>query len=485
MLIFTPVLRVLGGLLLALAGAMLIPLLYEFAPLEAPGSLFLISIMATVFAGGTLMAIAPRPAAMELNLRQGFLVTALSWLILPAFGCLPLMGIGLSPTDAYFEAVSAMTTTGSTVMAGLDQTARPILLWRSVMQAFGGVGIIVVGIIMMPFLRVGGMQLFQTESSDRSEKIVARSFELSLWILGIYLVLMFASAFAFAAAGMGWFDAFNHAMSAISTGGFSTHDLSFGYYADYRNDDTLLWIAITAMLAGSMPFVAYIRVAKGNPGALFTDIQVRAYILFLTAAAMLITLTRVFSDNVNFGDAFTHAVFNVVSIVSTTGFASQDYQTWGAFAVGAFFVLTFIGGCSGSTAGGIKIYRLQILWRLALAHLSNMVSPNRVHVVRFGDRKIESDVAYSILAFLIVLLFSVTAATVSLSWLGLDFVTALTASAQAVSNVGPGLGPVVGPAGNFATLPDAAKWILAIAMVIGRLEYFTIFVLLTPAFWRA
>jgi trk system potassium uptake protein TrkH len=482
---FTPVLRVLGGLLLAFAGAMLIPLLYEFEPLSAPGSLFLMSMMATAFVGGALMAIAPKTAAIELNLRQGFLVTALSWLILPAFGGLPLMGIGLSPTDAYFEAVSGLTTTGSTVMNGLDQMARPILLWRSVMQAFGAVGIIVVGIIMMPFLRVGGMQLFQTESSDRSEKIVSRSFDLSLWIIGIYLAFMFVCAFAFAAAGMGWFDAFNHAITAIGTGGFSTYDASFGHFASYRNADALLWIAIIAMLAGSMPFVAYIRIAKGNPGALFSDIQVRAFLLFLTAAVMLVTLTRVFSDNVNFANAFKHAVFNVVSVVSTTGFASEDYQSWGAFAVSAFFVLTFVGGCSGSTAGGIKIYRLQILWRLALAHLSKMVSPNRVHVVRYGERKVESDVAYSILAFLVVLLFTVTASTIALAWLGLDFVTALTSSAQAVSNVGPGLGAIVGPVGNYSSLPDAAKWILSFAMIVGRLEYFTIFVLLVPAFWRA
>lgn len=464
---------------------MLLPLLVAPTPLRGAGAHFVLSALATAFAGAALIALTPRVAFLELNRRQGFLITALAWTIMPAFGALPLLGYGLGLTDAYFEAVSAMTTTGSTVMSGLDDTAPPILLWRSLMQGLGGVGVIVLGIIMMPFLRVGGMQLFHTESSDTSEKIVAKAFDLAIWIFGIYVFLMFLCAACYRALGMTWFDAINHAMPSISTGGFSTHDSSFGYFKDLENYNAIIWTGTIFMISGALPFVAYIRLARGKAREFFTDIQLRGFLIFLALAATLIALTRTARAGVPFGDSLTHAAFNIVSIVTTTGFASEDYQLWGPFAVGAFFICTFVGGCSGSTAGGIKIYRFQILGRLAAAHLTRLVSPSRVHVVLYHERRVEDEVAFAILAFLVALLFSLMLATFIQMWVGVDFVTALTGSAQAIANVGPGLGGVIGPAGNFQSLPDVAKWVLAIMMILGRLEFFTILVLLTPAFWRS
>ncbi len=481
-----PVFRVIGALLIAFSAFMLIPLLVETSLVRQPGASFVLSALATAFAGLTLMALSPSRGNFELTRRQGFLVTALSWSVLPAFGALPLMtGAGLSLTDAYFEAVSAMTTTGSTVMVGLDSTAPSVLLWRSLMQALGGVGVIVLSIIMMPFLRVGGMQLFHTESSDTSDKIVAKAFDMSVWILGIYFVLMMICAIVYKALGMTWFDAFAHAMPTISTGGMSTHDASFGYFSEGANYPAILLTSIVFMLAGALPFVAFIRLAKGNWRGFFTDIQMRAFLMFLLIAILLISITRTLRGDVPFGESILHAAFNVVSVVTTTGFASEDYQLWGPFAIGAFFILTFVGGCSGSTAGGIKIYRFQILARLAGAHLSRIVSPNRVHVVLYHDRRVEDDVAFAILAFFGVMLFSLIVSTFLLAWFGVDLLTALTGSATAITNVGPGLGDIIGPAGNFQSLPDAAKWVLSAMMIMGRLEFFTIFVLLTPAFWRA
>lgn len=480
MVTLNPVIRVLGGFLIAFSALMLVPLLVAPNPFKQPGADFLMSAFATCFIGFVLIALSPTAARFELDRRQGFLVTALAWTIIPGFGALPLTFFGLSYTDAYFESVSAMTTTGSTVMAGLDQTAPSILLWRSMMQAIGGVGVIVLGIIMMPFLRVGGMQLFHTENSDTSEKIVAKAFDLAIWIIGIFVLLTAVCASLFRIYGMDWFDAVNHALTTISTGGFSTHDSSFAFF----ESKALMWTATIFMVAGALPFVSFIRFARGKFKTFFNDTQLKAFIGFLAAVILLLALTRTVHAGTAFGDALVSSAFNVVSVVTTTGYASEDYQTWGAFAVGVFFILTFIGGCSGSTAGGIKIYRFQILGKLAVAHLARIVSPNRVHPVLYHDRRIEDDVAYAILAFLVVSLFSLIVSTFLLAWLGLDLVSALTGSATAMANVGPGLGDVIGPAGNFKPLPDMAKWVLSFMMILGRLEFFTVLVLFTPAFWR-
>lgn len=484
MLNIVPVFRVLGGLIIAFAGSMLVPLLVEFDPLHAPGSWFVLSALATAFVGMAMLALSPAGAKFELNRRQGFLITALSWTLFPAFGALPLLGYGLSYTDAYFEAASALTTTGSTVMTGLDTTHASILLWRSVMQSIGGVGVIVLGMIMMPFLKVAGMQLFHTESSDTSEKIVAKAFDLSVWIVSVYLVMLMLCIIAFRALGMSWFDATNHGMTTIATGGFSTHDASFGYFSSLPTFETLLWCAVCFMALSAMPFVAFIRLARGSFREFIGDIQIRAFLVFLAAVSLLLAVTRSVRTETPFWESISTSAFNVTSIVTTTGYASEDYQLWGPFAVGAFFILTFVGGCSGSTTGGIKIYRFQILSRLAAAHLSRLVSPSRVNVVMYHERRVDDDVAFAILAFLVMMLFTVSLATFVQMWVGVDLVSAFTGASQAFANVGPGLGPVIGPAGNFATLPDIAKWVLAVTMILGRLEFFTILVLLTPTFWR-
>ncbi len=466
--------------MVAFAAFMALTLLYSLGAGSGDSDQLFFGFAATLFAGVMLMLLGHGKRAFSLDRRQGFLMTALAWIVLPGFGALPLVAHGLSFPDAYFESVSAMTTTGSTVMAGLDQTPHGILLWRSMMAWFGGVGIIVLGIIILPFLRVAGMQLFHTESSDTSEKIVGKTFHLALWIVGVYVVLTFLSTVAFRVFGMTWFDAFIHATGSLATGGMSSHDASFGFF-DSR---AILIVGIVSMIAGGMPFVAFIRAAKGTPLALIRDIQVRAFVGFLAIASLILAIDRTLRQATPFDESLIHAAFNVTSVVTTTGFASTDYQLWGPFAIGAFFMLTFVGGCSGSTAGGIKIYRFQILVRLMLAHLKRVISPNRVQVVLYSERKVEDEVAFAILAFLTVMLVCNVISTLALTALGLDFVTAISASATSWANVGPGLGPIIGPAGNFQPLPNAAMWILSAMMILGRLEFFTILVLLTPSFWR-
>ncbi|MEQ8178540.1 MAG: TrkH family potassium uptake protein [Amphiplicatus sp.] len=475
-----PVFRVLGGLLIGMSLMMTPSLLLNMAAPDYDAGFFILGIVVALFTGLTLLLLSASNEPFDLSRRQAFMITGLSWLVLPAFSAIPFLGEGLTYIEGYFESASGLTSTGATVITGLEFRSPGILLWRSMMHFIGGVGIVFLGIIVMPFLRVGGMQLFKTESSDQSDKIFAKGLDLARWIASVFVGLFFLCAMAYAALGMSAFDAINHALTTVSTGGFSTHDASLGYF----NSPAIEWVSMIFMIAGALPFVAYIRFLRGRRDALFSDTQVRGLILFLALASLVMALTHANVNNVDFLDALRVSAFHVTSIVTTTGYATEDYQLWGPFAVGAFFVLTYVGGCSGSTSGGIKVYRMQILAKLAMAHLSRLVSPSHVIVVSYGSRRVDDDIAIGILTFLAAFLISTAVFTVMLAWIGLDLVTALSASVACMSNVGPALGPITGPAGTFAPLPESAKALLAVAMILGRLEFFTLLVMVTPAFWR-
>ena len=337
------------------------------------------------------------------------------------------------------------------------------------------------GIAILPFLKIGGMHLFQSESSDWTGKVLPRfgGFAKSIGI--IYLSLTAANALLYWVFGMSFFDAINHAMTTVSTGGYSTHDSSIGYF----HSNAIQWLGIIFMTLGSIPFALYVIALKGNTDTLFSDRQVRGFIGVLLLSSIVLTAWLVLAQNKPVFEAFTLATFSVTSIVTTTGFASQDYQQWGVFAAILFFYLTFVGGCSGSTAGGIKIFRFQIAFTLLRDHLFRLVHPNSVIDQRYNNRAINIDIVRSILTFSFFFAATIGVLALLLSALGLDFQTSLTGAATAVGNVGPGLGPTIGPSGNFATLPDAAKWLLSIGMLLGRLEIMTVLVMLTPTFWRS
>ncbi len=476
----TPVARVLGLMICALAGLMLIPAAVDGAFDNPDWTAFVESAAVTGFIGGAVVLATQHGGAFELSLRQAFLLTVASWLTLTAFSALPFLGLGLDYTDAFFEAISGITTTGSTVITGLDGLPPGILLWRSLLQWIGGLGIIVMAIVILPFLRVGGMQLFYTESSERSEKVVPSAFHLSAWIVTIYVVLTAACAMLYGAEEMSAFDAVNHAMATLSTGGYSTHDASFAYF---RNPATQ-WTGTVFMLAGALPFVAYIRFVKGERRAFWRDPQILGLLRFLALTVLAMAIWLWATRDIAFLDALRLTAFNITSVVTTTGFASTDYGAWGSLAVVAFLIFTFVGGCTGSTSGAIKIYRHQVLWITVRSQLLRLVSPRRVVLLRYGGRTVPPDVPASVLAFIAVFMATVAIFTVALAGMGLDLQTALSASATAITNVGPGLGPIVGPAGNFAALPDAAKWILSVAMLLGRLEIFSVLILFDPQFWR-
>jgi len=482
MIDFRPILHICGILLCVMAVAMLLPALADAAAANPDWLVFLTSAALTAFIGGSLALATHSREPIELSRRQAFLLTTSAWLMVSASGTLPLLFYdgGLSFVDAVFEAVSGITTTGATVMSGLAEQPPGILLWRSMMQWMGGIGIIVMAIVMLPFLGVGGMQLFETESSERSGRIVPRARQFVAYIGSIYGVLTLVCFFLYWSFGMSPADAINHAMTSIATGGYSTHDGSLGYF----DSAAIQWTAVAFMIMGGIPFVAYIRFVRGRPQAFWQDEQIRGYLGFLAVVSLVLAVWLIPAMDMPFGEGVRTAAFNVVSIVTTTGYATADYSAWSTLSMGLFFALIFIGGCTGSTSGGIKMYRHQILWISVRAYARRLIRPHRMDVLAYGGQHITPEIQTSVLAFLAIFVgaFSVTA--VALAALGLDFVTALSASASAFANVGPGLGEIIGPAGNFSSLPDAAKWILSGAMILGRLELFTVLVLLDPDYWR-
>ena len=481
MIQFRPILLALGLMVCFVAVAMLIPMAVDYADGHSSAHVFALSALITLFVGVLMVLFAHDRRPVRAGLREGFLLTTLSWTLVSAFAAIPFIGLGLSAADAYFESVSALTATGATVIVKLDSQPRGILLWRALLQGIGGIGIIVFAILVLPFLRIGGMQLFQTESSDRSEKVVPRAFHLVSGICGIFGLLLVACTMTYLMLGMTPFDAICHALATVSTGGFSTHDASFGHF----NSPALDWAAVLFMISGALPFVVYIKALRGDTEALWRDAQVRGLLKLLVVASLGLAVYLALTRDVGFADAVRLATFNVVSIVTTTGFVNTDYTTWGPFAIGVFFLLIFVGGCSGSTSGGIKIYRLQVAWLLTRAHLQHLISPNRIVTLLYNGRRLPEDVPFSVVAFLALYMATIGVFTVVLAAMGLDLLTALSSAATAVSNVGPGLGDIVGPAGTFATLPMGAKWVLSFAMLLGRLELFTVLVLFRPEFWRS
>ena len=480
---FRPILMIVGTLLATLALVMCVPAVVDAFQGNPDWEVFAASAGVTLFLGVAMALTATTGGVRSLTVRQAFVMTTLSWVALTVFASFPFMFSerDLSFTDAFFEAMSGLTTTGSTILTDLDTLPPGILLWRALLQWLGGIGIIVMAIAILPMLKVGGMQLFKIESSDTSEEKIFTALRTVVALFTIYAGLTVLCAVLYEVFGMTPFDAATHAMTTLSTGGYSTHDESFAYFKDAR----LHWIATAFMIAGSIPFMLYIKTVRGNLSALGNDQQVRGFLGFLVLASLGMAVWLAMERNIDFFEALTLTAFNITSVVTTTGFASDDYTAWGPGAVGMFLVLMFVGGCSGSTSGAIKIYRHQILLLLVRAHIKRLFSPNRVIPLRYNGKPLPQDVPYSVLSFMAVFVATIAGFTVLLSLLGLDIQTAYSASITAVTNVGPGIGDIIGPAGNFASLPVAAKWLLTVAMLAGRLEILALLVAFDPDFWRA
>ena len=484
-----PVFFIIGWLLVMLAGAMLLPAAVEADRPESESIVFLIAAAITLFVGGLLVAVcrSARPSSQlhrYLTLRQSFLMAVLSWVVLSAFAALPLLlltDIELDVTDAMFEAVSGITTTGSTVLTGLDDMAPGILLWRALLQWLGGMGIIVTAIAVSPLLRVGGMQIFRIESSDRSEKVLPRAAQIAGHIGVIYLAMTIVLTGALYAAGLGIFDAAVHSMTTIATGGFSTMDGSVG---EFRNP-AVEWIIVAGMVGGSLPFVLYIQMLRGRGARLLSDSQVQAFLGILLVSVAVLTAAHAAMNSVDPLVALRQVAFNATSYMTGTGYVTADFSVWGGFAPAALFCLMFIGGCAGSTTCGIKVFRLQVLFVEARAQLGRLLHPHGVYVPHYAGKPIPPAVATSVTSFVFLFIAAFAVITVALGITGLDLETAVSGAATAISNVGPGLGETIGPMGNFSTLNDPAKWVLICGMLLGRLEVLSVLLLFTPGFWRS
>ena len=481
MFLFYPLFNVLSIALMVMAFAMLIPLLLLFVGTPVQYQMFIESATLTMISALLFKLLGSRHRGRLIQ-RQLFLVTAGSWVVTPLYGMIPflMMEHPLSLADAFFECASGFTTTGATVMSGLDKVPHDILLYRSIIQWFGGIGIIAVAIAALPSLKTGGMKLFRTESSDWSEKATPRAHHMMSGLLIAYIAVSVLCCLCYWLAGMDLFNAVNHAMTTISTGGYSTSDASFAQF----NSNLLHWIAIVFMLVGCLPFMLFVQAWHGRSLRMFKDIQIAGLLGVVIGASAVLATDVAWTEHMTPWDAITLAAFNVTSIVSTTGYISTDYSLWGNATHVTFFFLTFIGGCSGSTAGGVKIFRCQLFFIQLKKQLIKSIHPNSVIATKYGNRMVTEDIMQSCIAYLFLLMTSLILVTFLLSLTGLDLLTSLTGASTAFMNVGPGLGDVIGPAGNFAPLTDTAKWLLAVAMILGRLEFIAIVILFTRTFWR-
>lgn len=477
---FRPVLFVIGLVLSKIALFMYVPTLVAFFSGTAGFLEFGQAVLITHLVAFICLSVG-RTTRFKLSVRDMFLITSLVWTVASAFAALPFVFINhISFTDAYFETMSGITTTGSTVLSGLDGMAPSILLWRSILQWLGGIGFIVMAVAVLPMLNVGGMKLFHTESSDWSDKSSPRAKTVAKNIVLVYLTLTGLCLIGYMLTGMNLFEAINHSFTTLSTGGYSTSDGSMNHFSNGAH-----WIATLFMFLGGLPFLLFVSaLRKRRLDELFKDAQVRGFTILFLASSVVISSWLVIRDGYSVLDAMRVSMFNIVSVVTTTGFGLEDFTAWGALPTTLFAFLMMAGACSGSTSGGIKVFRFQIAMTLLNKQMMKLIHPSGVFVQRYNHRPVNDDIVRSIIAFGLTFFITIIVIAGALSAMGLDPITSISGAITAVANVGPGMGAVIGPTGNFAPLPDAAKWILSLGMLMGRLEILTLLVLFFPAFWR-
>ncbi len=470
----------LGVLQIILGLSMVVPIFTQIIFSELDSSFISSGIISIIF--GVLFFITNLDHDKKISLPQAFLLTALSWISIAIFGSLPFIfsSLDLSVTDSFFESMSGITTTGSTVIINLDDAPKSILLWRAMLQWLGGIGIIVMAITLMPIMNVGGMQLFKISDQYSGEKILPKSKEITIRLIVIYVLLTSICALFYKIFGMKFFDSLTHSMTTIATGGFSNYNESIGFFNSAK-------IEITSMifiLLGSIPFISYIKFVNGDKKVFFTDTQIKSFFkLIFISILILFFYLAIKQDNI-FNTNIRAISFNVISILTGTGYVTHDFDQWGNFSLIFFLILMFIGGCAGSTTCGIKIFRIQILYLFVINQLKRLIYPRGIFVIKYGKNNIDDKFMSSVISFIFLYIVIFFILTSILSLTGLDFVTSISGAATSISNVGPGLGDIIGPNGNFSSLSNASKWALSLGMILGRLELFAILVLFIPSFWR-
>ena len=474
--------RILGILLMLFSSAMLAPLIIALLADDNTVSGFL-SALCISFLSGLALWLPTRGSRHELRIRDGFLITSLFWVVLGLFGALPFAltdSLALSPIESIFESISGLTTTGATVIVGLDHLPQSILLYRQLLQWLGGIGIIVVAVAVLPMLGIGGMQLYRAETPGPSKdsKLTPRVTGTAKALFTVYVGLTLTCALAYYIAGMSGFDAICHAFSTVAIGGFSTHDASMGYF----ESDKILIICSIFMVISAINFGLHFQAWKHrNMGVYRKDSESRFFISVLLIGIVITCIYLWKTGTLNTSDSIIHGVFHAISITTTTGFATQDFSVWPSFLPVMLIMFSFMGGCVGSTGGGIKAMRLMLIYKQGIRELKQLVHPQAVIPLKVGKRRVEATVVSAVWSFFAVYVISYIIILLALMAVGMDFITAYSAVAASLNNLGPGLGEV---ASNYSSVSDSAMGILCFAMLLGRLEIFTLLVLFTPMFWR-
>ncbi len=476
-----PVLSILGVFLTGLALTMLVPTSVDLLDNNNNWLGFMMSAAFTSFIGVTLILIT-RGKKENIEIKSTFLLVTLSWMILSIFSSLPFFFSqnNLGITESFFESVSGLTTTGSTTINNIQDASRGLLLWRAILQWLGGIGIIVSAVSILPSLGVGGMQLFRLESSDSSEKLLPRATSIATEITVLYLFLSGLCAIAYWFSGLSIFDSIIHSMTTIATGGFSSQQGSIGAY----NNLSLEIMCILFMIFSSLPFVLYLKAIRGKPYLIFKDEQVQGFFKILISSILIIILYLSFLEDFDFFSSLRSVIFNVTSILTGTGFSTDSYDNWGTPVIVVFLCITFIGGCAGSTTCGIKVFRIQVIFKNSKQMIEKLISPNRVTNHKYNGENLSLEIIESVMTFLFIFILTFFIITLILALTGLDLLTSMSASATSISNVGPGLGNIIGPNFNFSELSNIAKWVLSFGMLAGRLEFLTFLVIFSKSFWK-
>ena len=477
-----PIVYVLGRILIVLAILMLAPAIIDHRAGLPNGMDFLQSAIITGAVGGLLALATANAVGPGLTVRQAYLLTVVIWTLLPIFGGLPLM-LGaphLTFTQAYFEATSGFTTTGSTVIVGLDGLPGGMNLWRGMLNSFGGLGIAFVAMIFLPVMRVGGMQYFKTEGFDTFGKALPRATDIAGQLVVVYFGLTVVCGLTYRALGMTPLDAVVCAMATIATGGFAPMDASFGKYPG-----AMEYAGAAFMILASLPYIRYVQLINGQARPLWRDVQVRAYLRWTAYAVGSVTLWRVLTSDMGLEAAFREALFNLVSIMSSTGFFSGSFAGWGGYMLVVAFLIGVIGACSGSSAAGISVFRVQIAAAVLAAQIRKIAMPSRVVVVKYDGQNVAEDVINGLILFIsgYVMLLGLMSVAVTLT--GVDMYSAIWGVWTSLGNIGYGFGPLVARTGTFVDYPNAAIWMMSLAMILGRLGLLAVLVVVLPRFWRS
>ena len=478
---FSPIIYLIGMLLCILSLFMMIPAFVDWLYGNNDWPAFVGASLLTLFVGAILYLSNRDSTTEHLELRQAFLLTNSAWISIALFGSLPflLSEIDMSFTDAIFESTSGITTTGATVINNLEATSHGILIWRALLQWLGGVGIIVMALAVLPMLSIGGMQLFKTESYETPDKVVPKAASFAAGISIVYITLTVVWALMLWFAGMPLFDSIAHAMTTLATGGYSTRSESLAAF----NSSSIEIIVIFGMIVGSLPFVHYLAITKKGLKNLFKDDQVKLFLTLIVFVVLIVSIYLNLND-IPFLEALRLASFNVISIITGTGFGTSDFNNWGGFPTTILLILMFIGGCAGSTTCGLRMARIQVLVANAKAQISKLIRPHAVVVSYYNQKPIPENVAESVMGFFFLYIISFAVIACLLGGLGLDLITAISGAASAIGNVGPGLGDIIGPSGTYQSIPELGKLFLCAGMILGRLEIFAILVMFSPLFWK-